>query len=97
MNIAVISSEHFDRSDIFMDMMKQEDISMLISLPNMPIFPMMEEYSNENNIPLKWGDPIAKADKILFFWDGSNISMENGLQRAKKLGKKIKIIKYLML
>lgn len=40
---------------------------------------------------------IQDSEKVIAFWDGKSRGTMDSLEKAKKFGKKIKIIKYLML
>ena len=95
MKVSVITPDGFNQPKLIAEYLQKEKVSELISLPSMEVYTELEKYAEKHSLKLVWGDPIAKADKILFFWDGS-LGTGN-LTRAKKLNKKIKIIKYLLL
>jgi len=42
-------------------------------------------------------DIIEASDKVIAFWDGDSSGTMDSLKKAKKLNKKIKIVKYLLL
>ena len=94
MRISVIGTTDFENKDLLYKELDKETISVLVSLPSIATHKIVEEYAVNNKIKLEWGDPVAKAEKVILLYDPNYSFNKSTMARVKQLNKKIKIIKY---